>query len=299
MLEVGDWTIRSVINGHVRLDGGAMFGVVPKVLWAKTQDTDDQNRILMAMRTLLAVNRKAGRIMLVDTGAGSKWSASSADRYAIENNPTAIEAALFELDATPDDVTDVVVTHLHFDHGGGMTRWVDEQGGDVEPVYANARHWIHQRQLIHAKNPTRRDRASYIAIDYEELEHRGLLTCVEGDAPASMIPGVDWLVSYGHTPGQILPWFRDPAGDRDLLFVGDITPTADHLPATWVMAYDLYPVTTMTERERVLATCEREGLLLAFPHDRSRGIVSITFDQRQRPMVDQILDATDENRILP
>lgn len=278
-----------MVNGHVRLDGGAMFGVVPKVLWARTQDVDEQNRILMAMRTLLAVNKAASRIMLVDTGAGSKWTREAADRYAIETDRNAIDAALSEIGADRAAVTDVVVTHLHFDHGGGMTEWVGEHGGDLQPCYPNARHWIHQRQLLHAQKPSRRDQASYHAIDYEELAKRELLTVVDGDPPPSVIPGVEWWVSDGHTPGQLLPHFRTLGDEPELLFVGDIIPTAAHLPATWVMGYDLYPLTTLAEREKVHHHCRRDGLRLAFPHDASRGVISVSFDEKGRPFVGEVL----------
>ena len=289
MVQIGDWQIRSVINGYVRLDGGAMFGVVPKVLWARSQDVDDQNRILLATRTLLAINKRAGRILLADTGTGTKWSTEAADRYGIEFTPTAIDDALGEAGTTADDVTDVVVTHLHFDHAGGMTVWADQPGGPTRPRFAKARHWIHARQLAHAQNPTPRDRASFLPIDFEALIQNNLMIVVQEAAPECEIPGVRWWVADGHTPAQLLPWFHLPQGRGGLLFVGDVIPTADHLPLTWIMAYDLLPLTTLDERRKVLSWCRDDDLLIAFPHDRTRGIVSVTQDDRGRPRVDRVL----------
>lgn len=285
MIEVGHWTIRSVVNGYIRLDGGAMFGVVPKTLWARSQDVDDQNRILLATRTLLAVNRRAGRILLVDTGTGSKWSCEQANRFAVQSTPAALDAALGEVGAQPEDVTDVIVTHLHFDHAGGMTSWADQPGGPVKLRFPKASHWIHRNHWDHAHNPTKRDKASFISADFAGLEAAGVLRFLAGEATASAIEGVRWFLAHGHSPYQLLPWFDSGGQGRDLLFVGDMVPTSSHLPPAWVMAYDLQPLVTLAERERVYARCRDEGLLLAFPHDRHHGIARIAFDDSGRPEV--------------
>ena len=173
MLTIGRYRVLSVINGYVRLDGGAMFGVVPKVLWEQKAAPDERNRIVLAMRTLVAIDEGAGRVILVDTGAGHKWPAKEAGRFALEVQPTALAEALAGCGLTEGDVTDVVITHLHFDHNGGLTEWADEPGGATRLRFERARHWIHERHWHHANHPNARDRASFLARDLEALSKPG------------------------------------------------------------------------------------------------------------------------------
>ena len=139
-----------------------MFGVVPKALWARTSPPDDLNRISLVTRTLLAVDRSSGRVILVDTGCGTKWDPDKAERFAIEHDPGAIPGALKELGLSAEDVTDVVVTHLHFDHNGGLTAWADQAGGPTRLCFPKARHWIHGKHWEHARHPHLKDRASFL-----------------------------------------------------------------------------------------------------------------------------------------
>ena len=280
MIHLGHWEIESVVCGRFRLDGGAMFGVVPKTLWARGADVDDQNRVLLANRALIAAHRPSGRLLIVDTGTGSKWNAVDAERYAIQSRPEAIDEALAARGAAADDVTDIIATHLHFDHCGGMTVWADKPGGPTRLRFPNARHWLHSRHWEHAHQPTLRDRASFLAIDYDALEQGNALELVDGDPPGSSIDDLEWTVSNGHTPAQLLPRFLG-GEDPDLLFVGDMAPTAAHLPLPWVMAYDLYPLTTLAEREATYDRCKQDDLRLAFPHDPQHGVVALEFDGRK------------------
>ena len=273
MLRLGRFELHSVVNGTVRLDGGAMFGVVPKVLWQNVTDVDDSNRILLTTRTLVAVDRAAGRVILADTGCGTKWEAKQAQRFALCHDPDALPGALRALDLRIDDVTDIVITHLHFDHNGGLTYWYDDPGGPVRLRFPQARHWIHKGHWDHANNPTRKDQASFLKEDFEALGDADVLSFVEGQSPECMIDGVEWFVSNGHTPCQLHPSFVGN-GER-LLFVGDVIPTVAHLPPSWVMAYDLHPLTSMNERETILRRCVEEGMMLAFPHDPTMGGVAI------------------------
>ncbi len=287
MITVGRFELFSVINGWCRLDGGAMFGVVPKVVWATKTAPDEQNRIRLAMRTLVGVDRQAGRVVLVDTGAGRKWPPEQAARFAIDVDPEALTRALAKHGLTENEVTDVVISHLHFDHAGGLTDWVDQPGQGTKLRFPKAHHWIHQQHWHHATHPNERDRASFLPRDLHALDEPGVLNLVTGEHPPPPFAGLHWQLSHGHTPFQLLPVFDGEHGD--LLFTGDMIPTADHLPLTWVMGYDLQPLVTLEERREVYRRCLEDGLLLAFPHDPNGGGVALEFTQG-KPVASKALD---------
>jgi glyoxylase-like metal-dependent hydrolase (beta-lactamase superfamily II) len=286
MLQLGRFEIHSVTNGTFRLDGGAMFGVVPKVLWQNITDVDDENRILLAARTLLAIDRSAGRIIVVDTGCGTKWEPKQAERFAIKTDADALPKALNGIGASMDDVTDVVVTHLHFDHNGGLADWYDEPGGPTRLRFSKARHWLHREHWKYAHSPTVKDRASFLPPDFAVLENCELVQFVEGDEPQSRIEGMDCFVSRGHTPYQLHPIFRGE-GQR-LIFISDIVPTIAHLRLPWVMAYDLHPLITIAEREYLYPRCLNAGWMLAFAHDPQHGGVALE-GTPERPIVSRTL----------
>jgi glyoxylase-like metal-dependent hydrolase (beta-lactamase superfamily II) len=248
---------------------------------------DESNRILMALRALVAVDADAGRVVLVDTGAGSKWPENEAARFAIEDDTDAIPRALAPLGLGVSDVTDIVATHLHFDHCGGMTEWEGEPGGATRHRFPNATIWVHEGQWKHANAPTRKDRASYLARDLRGLEEGRRLRLVRGDEPAPDLPGIVWRLSHGHTPYQLLPLFEDP--EAPVLFVGDMMPTTSHLRPAWVMAYDLHPLTTIDERLRLYDECASSGLRVAFCHDRALGGATLHFPSG-KPAVKEPLD---------
>ncbi len=287
-IRAGSYEIRSVVAGWDRLDGGAMFGVVPKVLWEKNEDVDDRNRILMALRVLLAVDRDAGRVILVDAGAGPKWSEKEAARFAMEHDAAALGAALDSFGLTSADVTDVVLSHLHFDHAGGITGWGEEEG-ETKLLFPNARHWVHEKHLAHALSPTDRDRASFLERDFRILSNSDRLSPVTGDDPRPDIPGVSWNLSHGHTPYQLLPIFED--AKEPVLFAGDLLPTSSHLPPPWVMSYDLFPLTSLDERKKFYDRARADHTIVAFSHDRSMGAARLDFSGK-RPAVGEKLLVT-------
>ncbi len=282
MLKIGDYELHSVQTGTLRLDGGAMFGIVPKVLWQKSADVDEDNRILLATRTLLAVNRAEKRVILVDTGCGSKWAPGDAERFEIRHRTEAIPDALASLGLTINEVTDVIITHLHFDHNGGLTDWFDEPGERTTLCFPRARHWVHKKHWEHACCPHAKDKASFLQQDFEALEKSGGLELLEGDSPDLGIKGVSLFTSQGHTPYQIHPFFQ--GDDARLLFVGDIIPTVAHLRQAWVMAYDVLPMTTMAEKLFFARSAIEEGWLLAFPHDPQTAVVALD-GLPERPIV--------------
>lgn len=265
MLRIGPYELYSIETGRFRLDGGAMFGVVPRVVWERAAPPDASHRIQLSMRSLLAIDRDAGRSILVDTGAGDKWSADEGARFAFEIDHARLDRRLGELGLSREQITDVVVTHLHFDHNGGLTEWVGEPGGELRARFPNAGHWIHQRHLEHARKPNEKDRASFYPRDFEPIAEAGLFRCLEGDDPAPSFESVRWFLSHGHSPDQVLPLIDD--GRSRLLFTGDVFPTFAHLAVPWVMAYDVEPLRTMAEKKRVLQMCSDDGLLLASAHD--------------------------------
>jgi len=218
---------------------------------------------------------------------GDKWGAEEADRFAIEVRPRALADALAPYGLTEADVTDIVVTHLHFDHNGGLTEWEEGPGGRTRLRFPQARHWVHEQHWRHATAPTERDRASFLDRDLEALGRAGVLRFVTGDDPPAAFKGVGWCVSHGHTPYQLLPLFEGEGGG--LLFVGDLIPTMAHLPVPWIMAYDVAPLVTLEEKKGVYRRCREEGLSLAFPHDPEAGGVSVGWVQ-DKPIVARVLD---------
>lgn len=286
MIRAGRYELRSIVTGRIRLDGGAMFGVVPKVLWESVCDVDGLNRIDLVTRTLMAVDCEADRVILVDTGCGSKWTPKMAERYGVQSDPNAIDHALGMLGLDRKRVTDVVVTHLHFDHNGGLIDRAGEADGETVLRYPQARHWIHQKQWEHALSPNLKDRASYIAEDFATLADAGVLAFVEEGEEGS-VPEFAWLLSHGHTPFQLHPVVG--RGRERVLWAGDLVPTTAHLRLTWVMAYDIEPLRTIEEKKRIFDMCLREGVRLALPHDPRVGGVALD-GTTERPIVAAALD---------
>ncbi len=287
MIQIGRYEIYSIETGRFRLDGGSMFGVVPKALWQKAAPCDEQNRIFLSMRTLVALDRRGGRVILVDTGAGEKWSDAEIDRFAFEISGDRLGAGLRALSLRDEDVTDVLVTHLHFDHNAGLTRWVDPAEQRAAPRFPIARHWLHQRHWDYAQHPTEKDRASFLPRDYDSVFAAGLFTFLDGDEPASPFDDIRLFVANGHTSCQMLPWFHD--GEREMLYVADMIPTFAHLPVPWVMAFDNFPLQTIEEKKLVYAACRERGLWIASEHDPNFAGAKIAFDGR-RPVVAEPLD---------
>jgi glyoxylase-like metal-dependent hydrolase (beta-lactamase superfamily II) len=241
-----------------RLDGGAMFGVVPRALWEKQHPPDARHRIRMATRCLIA--RGEGRVVVVDTGMGSDWSDKERDIYGVEDQDRSLARGLAEMGVSSDQVTDVILTHLHFDHIGGTVR---RTGAELAPVFPNARHHVQQDQIAWAMNPSERDRRSYRPETIEALRRAGVLVPVSG--PAEIAPGITVEPTQGHTPGHQV--VRLGEGRDAVTYCGDLLPTAAHVPAPWVMAYDLQPLVTMKEKMALMERAARTGETLVVEHD--------------------------------
>jgi len=254
VLRLGQFELHAVPSGDFALDGGAMFGVVPQPLWAKANPPDDRNRIDLGMRLLLI--RGGGRTWLVDTGIGDKWSEKQNSIYRLANAMLPDEA-LRAAGHDPASVTDVILTHLHFDHGGGSTR------ADGEPVFPNARYHLQRGQFEWARDPSPKDRASFRPLDFMPLFEQDRLVLHEGRT--EIADGIELLVVHGHTRGQQL--VKVAGGSETLLYMADLVPTTSHLRTPYVMAYDNEPLKTIAEKTEWVGRAADEGWICFFEHD--------------------------------
>ena len=257
-MKIGNYTIRSLETGRFALDGGAMFGVVPKVLWQKTNPADELNRITLALRVLLLEGNN--RYILVDTGIGHKFNAKQETIFGIDHRHSNLENSLNELGLKPTDITDVILTHLHFDHAGGATCLKEEQ---VVPTFPNAQYYVQRKNWEWANNPTEKDRASYLKENFIPLMESGQLKLLEDEG--EILPDIYPWLSNGHTVGQQLIRISD--GQQTLIYCADIIPTSSHLNVPYVMGFDLYPLTTIEEKKQILQQALAENWVIFFEHD--------------------------------
>ena len=256
-LDFGELHLTALHDGPFRLDGGAMFGVVPKMLWEKKTPPDDRNRIQLAMRPLL-VEASWGR-MIIDCGAGDKMDAKQRDIYALDPK-NGLDRALAEIGLGADAIDYALATHLHFDHFGGATSLAS---GTLAPRFRRARYLIRAAEWEDATHPHERNRASYLQDDFVPLEEAGVITFFDGDE--TLKPGVRVVRTGGHT-GQHQIVFIE-SGGRTAVFVADLIPTTAHLQDPWVMGYDLFPMETLAfKRQFIREAIEREYLIF-FEHD--------------------------------
>jgi glyoxylase-like metal-dependent hydrolase (beta-lactamase superfamily II) len=259
MKRFGRFSLGELQTGWQRLDGGAMFGVVPKALWQKQIAADDKNRIPLALRALYI---DAGeRQIVVDTGIGEKFSEKQNEIYGVEPFSGGIRGVMQRMGLDYTRVTDVILTHLHFDHAGGATT-KGPQG--FEPTFPNADYYLQRRALEWAENPTEKDRASFRVDDWQPLIAAGKLKLLDG--PFELVPGVSIVLSEGHAVAQQLV-LVDGGSDGKLLYCGDVIPTAAHIPLPYVMAYDLHPLKTLEEKRALLAQALEDDWILYFEHD--------------------------------
>lgn len=256
-MKIGSYEVHAIETGAFALDGGAMFGVVPKTLWSKKIAADEKNRIAMRLRCLLLQGE--GRNILVDNGMGTKWDEKLTDIYRLDHSQYNLTKALAEHHLTPDQITDVWLTHLHFDHAGGSTRLED---GKPLPVFPKATYYVQKDHLEWAHNPKEKDRASFMAHDWEPLAKAGILKIVDGEK--EILPGCRARLFHGHTRASQGLFLDD--GKTKLLFCADTIPTSVHLGLPWIMGYDNFPLITLEEKKKVLEQAARENWILVFEH---------------------------------
>lgn len=268
-MKIGKYEIFTIESGYTWLDGGAMFGVIPKALWQRSNPADEQNRIQLALRTM--VIRDEQRTILVDTGVGSKMNDKLRSIFKVQDEQYNLLSGLEKKGISAQDVTDVIVTHLHFDHVGGATYQVKDQ---LKLTFPNATYHVQGEQWYWANNPSFKDRASYMPENFKPIEEEGKLNQLNG--PGELFPGIDMLVMYGHTAGMQLPKISD--GKQTLLYCADLMPTASHIPLPYIMGYDNNPLVTLAEKQRILPQVVSENWILVFEHDpfRAAGTVQET-----------------------
>ncbi len=253
----GDLRITLLGAGSLKLDGGAMFGVVPRPLWEKERPPDERNRIRLGMNLLLIED--GTRRVLLDTGAGTKWDAKQRDIYGLE--PKSAAEILAPAGISPEQIDLVVNTHLHFDHAGGNTE--RNARGEVVAAFPNAKYVVQRGEIETARSANERTRASYLPENYEPLLAEGRLEPVDGTVRIGA--GVELRPAPGHTPYMQIPVLVTPEGT--MAFLADLVPTASHVPYPYVMGYDLEPLVTLATKRRILPEAARDGWLLVFEHD--------------------------------
>lgn len=261
---LGDFRIHALDAGSQRLDGGAMFGVVPKPLWERRIPADERNRIPLAMRCLLVETPNA--LVLIDNGAGNKEAEKFLDIYGIDNassagRATRLEDALAEAGFSADDVDVVVDTHLHFDHAGGNTRAMPD--GEVTLSFSRARYVVQRGEWEWAHLRNERIQASYLPHNFDPVMDAGRFDLVEG--AVEVLPGISLLPTPGHTPHHQSVLIRS-AGET-ACFLADVIPTSAHLPLPWIMGYDVEPLVTLESKRLLLEQARAEEWLLVFEHD--------------------------------
>lgn len=257
-MKFGELEFHILTDGTFRLDGGAMFGVIPKPMWERVAPPDERNRITLAMNSLLI--RAGGKTILVETGAGDKWDAKRRDIYAFEGKRLLEQLA--DHGVQPEDVDIVVNTHLHFDHCGWNTRVVD---GQVAPTFPYARYVVQRRQLEHARRPSERDQASYLPENFEPITAWDKWDFPNLESDLKIATGVDLLVTTGHTEDMMC--VRLEGGGQTAVFLADLVPTVAHLGLPWIMGFDIYPLRTLETKKAWLPMMARAKYLAIFGHD--------------------------------
>ncbi|HYN83688.1 MAG TPA: MBL fold metallo-hydrolase [Pyrinomonadaceae bacterium] len=258
-MQFGDYRVEVVPECEFRLDGGAMFGVVPRALWSKLTPPDDENRVRLSTNCLY-VETDAERV-LVETGLGDKFSPRHAEMYGVRRELPFGERLLRTTGRAPEEITIVVNTHLHFDHAGGNT--TRDEGGRVVPTFPNARYLVSRSEFEHAESPHERDRASYLPENWRPLAESGQLELMPDSY--EVVPGLTLETVAGHS--RTMQCVRLQRAGRTLYGFADLVPTRAHLQPAWVMGYDLYPVETLEAKKRLLPEAAREGWLCLFYHD--------------------------------
>jgi glyoxylase-like metal-dependent hydrolase (beta-lactamase superfamily II) len=274
----GEFELTPLLDGYFRLDGGAMFGVVPKTLWEKRAPADDRNRIVMGMRPLLV---RGERLMPADADAGDKMDAKNADIYGFDRAEN-LDVTLARAGVAPDEIEIVLASHLHFDHAGGFT--IRDADGVVRPKFRAARYVISRGEWEDATHPHERNRASYFAENFVPLQEAGVVDFIEGDVEVA--PGIRVRRTGGHTRFHQVVTIESEG--KTAVFAADLFPTTAHVDVPWIMAYDLYPMETLEFKRRFVREAIDREYLVFFEHD-PRIAAGYIREKNGRPYVEAVL----------
>jgi glyoxylase-like metal-dependent hydrolase (beta-lactamase superfamily II) len=267
-MQFGDYRVEIIPDTEFRLDGGAMFGVVPRNLWSRVCPPDEQNRIRMNMNCVLI---EAGdQRILIETGIGEKWSAKHTEMFGITRERSLADSLRLVAGVEPDSITIVVNTHLHFDHAGGNTTLNGD--GQAVPAFGNARYFVSKSEVEHADAPSERDRASYLPDNWQPLVSTGQLELKEADY--EVVPGLRMETYPGHN--RSMQCWRLNSDGQTLFGFADLVPMRAHVPFAWIMGYDLYPVETLAVKKKLLPQAAREGWTCLFYHDPDEPLCKVT-----------------------
>ena len=278
-------TLHAIETGNFKLDGGAMFGVVPKALWSKTNPADNKNRIELAARSLLIEN--GNRLILIDTGMGNKQDQMFFSHFGLWGNQS-LEKSLQEAGFSRADITDVFLTHLHFDHCGGAVRW-NKNRTAFEPTFPNATYWSNDAHWRWATQPNAREKASFLSENLLPIQESGQLKFVrvpETTFAAESELGFGVLFVNGHTEKQMIPHIS--YNGKTLVFAADLLPTIGHLPLPYIMGYDVRPLETLKEKDMFLTNAVNNNFVLFLQHDTNNPLITLQHTERGVRLLDSL-----------
>jgi glyoxylase-like metal-dependent hydrolase (beta-lactamase superfamily II) len=276
--------LKSIHTGFFKLDGGAMFGVVPRRMWAKLNPPDENNLCTWSMRCLL-IQTGEGRNILVDTGIGHKQDAKFRSHFEPHGQQNLLDS-LAQAGLSAADITDVFLTHLHFDHCGGAISLSTE--GVPKPTFPNAIYWSNQKHWDWAMQPNPREQASFLKENFTPLRDWGLVRFVEEIEGIELLPNIFVHFAYGHT--EAMMYLKIKNGDKTFIYGADLMPSQWHVPMPYVMAYDIRPLVTLKEKEQLLQEAVAEGAYFILEHDPIAACMSLKKDEKGRVVVDETFE---------
>lgn len=269
-MKIGKYTLKTVLSGFIGLDGGAMFGIIPKPLWEKTNPADGQNRVALSTRNLLLISDD--KKILIDTGMGNKWDEKSKNIYRIDQSIN-LENSLMQYGLKAEDITDIFLTHLHFDHTGGSTK---NENGKLVPAFPNAKYYVQKKNFEWAMSPSDRDKGSYIKENFEPLIKEGVLNLVDGEIDFD--ENISSRLVNGHTFAQQMIKISDSS--NTILYCCDLIPFVSQIRIPYVMGYDLQPLVTVQEKKKYLKLAADENWFLYFGHDPDYALATVKYSEK-------------------